>query len=194
MRDDCFIRGNIPMTKSEVRAVSLSKLELQADSVVYDIGAGTGSVSVEAALSAPRGQVYAFEQRTEGCQLIRQNAEKFGVTNLTVAEGRAPEICAGFPVPDRVFIGGSDGAMEEILDWLGGLSVDGGMRVVLNVIALETLTRLLAYLQGEKGARWEAELVCVQVSRAEKLGNVHRMKAQNPVYVITLSRCPAGSE
>ena len=79
MRDEWFIRGEIPMTKSEVRAVSVSKLELCRDNIVYDIGAGTGSVSVEAALKVPEGHVYAFEQKEEGCALIRANAEKAGV-------------------------------------------------------------------------------------------------------------------
>ena len=92
MRDEWFIRGDIPMTKSEVRAVSISKLDLQKSSIVYDIGAGTGSVSVEAALQVTEGHVYAFEQKEEGCALIRANAEKAGVKNLTVVPGKAPEI------------------------------------------------------------------------------------------------------
>lgn len=107
MRDEWFIRGEIPMTKSEVRAVSVSKLELCRDNIVYDIGAGTGSVSVEAALKVPEGHVYAFEQKEEGCALIRANAEKAGVKNLTVVPGKAPESLYGYPAPDRVFLGGS---------------------------------------------------------------------------------------
>lgn len=113
MRDEWFIRGDIPMTKSEVRAVSISKLDLQKSSIVYDIGAGTGSVSVEAALQVPEGHVYAFEQKEEGCALIRANAEKAGVKNLTVVPGKAPESLLGYPAPDQVFLGGSSGNMGQ---------------------------------------------------------------------------------
>ena len=104
------------MTKSEVRSVSVSKLEPEPDHIVYDIGAGTGSVSVEMALHVPNGHVYAFEQKEEGCELIRKNAEKAGVRNLTVVSGKAPDSMEGYPAPDRVFIGGSGGNLGEILD------------------------------------------------------------------------------
>ena len=180
MRDEWFIRGEIPMTKSEVRAVSVSKLELQTNSIVYDIGAGTGSVSVEAALKVPEGHVYAFEQKEEGCALIRANAKKAGLTNLTVVPGKAPESLAGYPAPDRVFLGGSSGNMEEILDLVTELNP--AVQLVINVIALESLNQAMAWFQ-KKG--WEPEVVCMQVSRAAKRGPYHMMQAQNPIYVLT---------
>ena len=180
MRDEWFIRGEIPMTKSEVRAVSVSKLELCRDNIVYDIGAGTGSVSVEAALKVPKGHVYAFEQKEEGCALIRANAEKAGLTNLTVVPGKAPESLAGYPAPDRVFLGGSSGNMEEILDLVTKLNP--AVQLVINVIALESLNQAMAWFQ-KKG--WEPEVVCMQVSRAAKRGPYHMMQAQNPIYVLT---------
>ena len=180
MRDEWFIRGEIPMTKSEVRAVSISKLELCRDNIVYDIGAGTGSVSVEAALRVPKGHVYAFEQKEEGCALIRANAEKAGLTNLTVVPGKAPESLAGYPAPDRVFLGGSSGNMEEILDLVTELNP--AVQLVINVIALESLSQAMAWFQ-KKG--WEPEVVCMQVSRAAKRGPYHMMQAQNPIYVLT---------
>ena len=180
MRDEWFIRGEIPMTKSEVRAVSVSRLELQTNSIVYDIGAGTGSVSVEAALKVPKGHVYAFEQKEEGCALIRANAEKAGLTNLTVVPGKAPESLAGYPAPDRVFLGGSSGNMEEILDLVTKLNP--AVQLVINVIALESLNQAMAWFQ-KKG--WEPEVVCMQVSRAAKRGPYHMMQAQNPIYVLT---------
>ena len=179
MRDEWFIRGEIPMTKSEVRAVSVSKLELQTNSIVYDIGAGTGSVSVEAALKVPEGHVYAFEQKEEGCALIRANAEKAGLTNLTVVPGKAPESLAGYPAPDRVFLGGSSGNMEEILDLVTELNP--AVQLVINVIALESLNQAMAWFQ-KKG--WEPEVVCMQVSRAAKRGPYHMMQAQNPIYIL----------
>lgn len=179
MRDEWFIRGEIPMTKSEVRAVSVSRLELQTNSIVYDIGAGTGSVSVEAALKVPKGHVYAFEQKEEGCALIRANAKKAGLTNLTVVPGKAPESLAGYPAPDRVFLGGSSGNMEEILDLVTELNP--AVQLVINVIALESLNQAMAWFQ-KKG--WEPEVVCMQVSRAAKRGPYHMMQAQNPIYIL----------
>lgn len=179
MRDEWFIRGEIPMTKSEVRAVSVSKLELCRDNIVYDIGAGTGSVSVEAALKVPEGHVYAFEQKEEGCALIRANAEKAGVKNLTVVPGKAPESLYGYPAPDRVFLGGSSGNMEEILDLVTELNP--AVQLVINVIALESLSRAMAWFR-KKG--WEPEVVCMQVSRAAKRGPYHMMQAQNPIYIL----------
>ena len=180
MRDEWFIRGEIPMTKSEVRAVSVSRLELQTNSIVYDIGAGTGSVSVEAALKVPEGHVYAFEQKEEGCALIRANAEKAGVKNLTVVPGKAPESLYGYPAPDRVFLGGSSGNMEEILDLVTELNP--AVQLVINVIALESLSQAMEWFR-KKG--WEPEVVCMQVSRAAKRGPYHMMQAQNPIYVLT---------
>lgn len=180
MRDEWFIRGEIPMTKSEVRAVSVSKLELCRDNIVYDIGAGTGSVSVEAALKVPDGHVYAFEQKEEGCALIRANAEKAGVKNLTVVPGKAPESLYGYPAPDRVFLGGSSGNMEEILDLVTELNP--AVQLVINVIALESLSQAMEWFR-KKG--WEPEVVCMQVSRAAKRGPYHMMQAQNPIYVLT---------
>ena len=180
MRDEWFIRGEIPMTKSEVRAVSVSKLELCRDNIVYDIGAGTGSVSVEAALKVPDGHVYAFEQKEEGCALIRANAEKAGVKNLTVVPGKAPESLYGYPAPDRVFLGGSSGNMEEILDLVTELNP--AVQIVINVIALESLSQAMEWFR-KKG--WEPEVVCMQVSRAAKRGPYHMMQAQNPIYMLT---------
>ncbi len=186
MRDEQFIRGTIPMTKSEVRAVSLSKLELKADSVVYDIGAGTGSVSVEAALTATAGHIYAFEKKEEGCGLIQKNAEKFGVKNLSVVSGMAPdtlrELEGRIPAADCAFIGGSDGRMEEILDFL--LGQNPGIRIVLNVIALESLSQITEYVTKRQV---EAEYISIQVARGERLGKVHLMRGMNPVYIITIN-------
>ncbi len=181
MRDDDFIRGNIPMTKSEIRAISLSKLLWKKNPIVYDIGAGTGSVSVEAALAVPAGRVFAFEYREEGCDLIRRNAKKFGVGNITVVRGMAPETFQGLPVPDCALIGGSGGFLEEIMDRLFVMNPE--IRLVLNIISLETLARAVSYFEN-RGL--EAEIVSVTVAKAEKAGKYHLMKGQNPVYVISV--------
>ena len=116
MRDELFIRGDVPMTKSEVRAVSLSKLELNSDSILYDVGAGTGSVSIEASPILKSGRVYAIEKKPEALDLIKANKEKFCAHCLEIVEGAAPEAFKALEAPTHVFIGGTSGSMEEILD------------------------------------------------------------------------------
>ena len=180
MRDQWFIRGKVPMTKSEVRAVSVSKLELTPEAVLYDVGAGTGSVSVEAALSCPGSRVFALERRAEAAELIRRNKEKFRADNLTVVEGTAPEAFEGLPVPTHAFVGGSGGKMAPILDAL--LEKNPSLRVVINVIALESLGEITGWLR-ERSA--EGEIVAVQTARSRKAGAYHLMEGQNPVYVIS---------
>lgn len=180
MRDEWFIRGKVPMTKSEVRAVSISKLELTEEAVLYDIGAGTGSVGIEAALSVPRGQVYAIEQKKEAAELILQNKEKFQVNNLVLVEGSAPEALEDLPAPSHAFVGGSSGHMEEIVELL--LQKNPKIRMVFNAIALETVGEILNVLK-KRGL--EHEVVSVQVSRAIQAGQYHMMQGQNPIYVIS---------
>ncbi len=180
MRDSDFNRGDIPMTKSEIRAVALSKLDLNPNDTVYDIGAGTGSVSVEAARYVRYGHVYAFEETEEGCDLIRANAEKFGTGNITVIPGHAPETFAHLPAPDCAFIGGSRGGMKEIAEAL--LRVNPDVRIVADIVTLETLTRAL---RAFSDLSLETEVVCVSVSRAEPVGSYHMMKALNPVYILS---------
>lgn len=180
MRDEWFIRGKVPMTKSEVRAVSISKLELTKDAVLYDIGAGTGSVGIEAALSIPDGQVYAVEQKQEAIELILQNREKFRAENLTVIEGTAPDAMEELPMPTHAFIGGSSGQMEPIVDLLLWKNPD--VRLVFTAIALETAGEILNILKQRK---LEHEVVSVHVSKAVQAGNYHMMMGQNPIYVIS---------
>lgn len=181
MRDEWFIRGKVPMTKSEVRAVSISELELRRDSVLYDIGAGTGSVSIEAALQMGEGHVYAIERNKEAVGLIAENLKKFQVENVTVVHGRAPESLIGLPSPTHVFLGGSGGAMEDILRRV--LEKNPSVRIVVNVIALESLGQILSLTEN---LGIPAEVVSVQVARGEKTGHYHLMKGQNPVYVIAM--------
>lgn len=180
MKDEAFIRGAIPMTKSEVRAVSVSRLELKPEDILYDVGAGTGSVSVEAALLIPRGRVYAFEQKEEGCSLIQANAQRHGVKNITVVQGKAPDTWEGLPAPDCIFIGGSGGKMKEVLE--RAFAMNPAVRVVVNVIALESLHQIMEYCRTKEV---EPEVSCIQVSRACVRGRYHMMEGQNPVYVIS---------
>ncbi len=179
--DEEFIRGEVPMTKLEVRSVSLSRLELKRDSVVYDIGAGTGSVSVEAALLASEGRVYAIERKREAAELIRENRRKFAVSNLEVVEGLAPEALSGLPAPTHAFIGGSAGNLKEIVQVL--LEKNSTVRVVINAIALETVAEasgLIRELPVE-----DVSVSQIMASRGKRLGGYELMTGLNPVYIIS---------
>ena len=179
MRDEWFIRGKVPMTKSEVRAVSISRLELAPDSVLWDVGAGTGSVSVEASFLLPEGQVYAVEKNPQAVELIRRNREKFGRDNLTVISGDAPGALGQLPDPTHVFLGGSGGRMGEILDLAMGRNPR--VRVVINTISLESLGEAVSWLERRKIS---GEIVSLQTARGRRAGRHHLMEGQNPVYVI----------
>lgn len=180
MRDEWFIRGEVPMTKAEVRAVSISKLELDPGAVLYDIGSGTGSVAVEASGFLADGMVYAIEKKPEAVKLIAANLERFGAKRIKIVQGEAPEAFLGLVRPTHAFIGGSSGAMGDIIDRL--LEQNPRIRVVINIIALETLGAVMDVL---KTRGIDAEIVSVQVSRAKKAGAFHLMQGQNPVYVIS---------
>ncbi|MCX7711629.1 MAG: precorrin-6y C5,15-methyltransferase (decarboxylating) subunit CbiE [Clostridia bacterium] len=182
--DELFTRGNVPMTKEEVRAVSISKLRLKENCIVFDIGAGTGSVAVECALRCAKGKVYAVEKNREAIELIHENSIRFGSINLEVVEGEAPVVLTGLPEPDRVFIGGSSGNMESILEWVKSLSK--AVRVVINAVTPESVYEALKGL--EENNFLDIELVNISVSRGKKLGGKHLMQALNPVYIISAEK------
>ncbi len=169
------------MTKAEVRAVVLSKMRLGPGQVVIDIGAGTGSVSVEAALLCPSGRVYAVERDPEGVRLIRQNAARFDATNLEVVAGQAPEALEGLPEADRIVTGGHGGHLEAILRACQLRLRPGGRLVVISV-TLETAPRAISWFD-QQGL--ESEVATVSVARAEKAGSSRIWKAQNPVTIIS---------
>lgn len=178
--DNDFLRGDAPMTKSEVRAVTLSKLRLSPSDVCWDIGAGTGSVSVEMALSSYKGKVYAIEREEDAVPLIRQNAVKHKAANIEAIHGSAPEALLELPAPDAVFIGGSGGNLGEIFELI--LKKNKYARIVVNAVTLETL-----HVAGTafKDAGIEAETVQISVSKARKLGKYNLLTAQNPVFIMS---------
>ena len=177
--DDMFLRGDAPMTKSEVRTLSVQKLWLKADSIVYDVGAGTGSVSIEMAMAAYNGMVYAIEKDEEAASLIELNRRKFRTPNLEVVRGTAPEAFEGLPAPTHAFIGGSSGNLRHIIEGLLALNPD--IRMVVNSVTLETLSDVMACVK-ELGLA-EEETVQVSVARTRKLGRYHLLNAQNPVFI-----------
>ena len=179
--DEEFLRGSAPMTKSEVRGLSVEKLRLQEDSVAWDVGAGTGSVTVEMALRAFEGQVWAVEKKPEAAALIEENCRKFGTPNVHVVEGTAPEALEDLPAPTHVFIGGSSGNLKEILALV--LGKNPKVRVVLNAITLETVGEANACL---KELPFEnVEITQIQVSKSKKVGPYQMMMGQNPVYIFS---------
>lgn len=178
--DEAFERGDVPMTKQEVRAAVLAKLAVRPKDILWDVGAGTGSVSVELALAAPRGRVYAVECRPEGCALIKANREKFRTRNLVLVEGLAPDALSDLPAPDAVFIGGSKGSLAAIVD--AALDKNPDARICVSAIALESLSAAVAALTA-KGRTVQVSQIAV--SRAKAVGGLHLMMAQNPIYLIT---------
>ena len=185
--DSAFQRGEgaegvVPMTKSEVRAVSLSKLRLTKDAICWDVGAGTGSVAIEMALQARNGQVFAVERKPDAVALLERNKARFAAENLTVVPGSAPEACAELPAPTHVFIGGSSGNMREILKLI--LEKNPNARIVATAIALESVAELTACMK-EFPFR-ETEVISMQVARDRKAGPYHLMTGQNPIYIFTM--------
>ncbi len=177
--DAAFIRDKVPMTKAEIRELSICRLQLSEGAVVYDVGSGTGSVAVEMAGLSGSIVVYAIEQKEEAVSLIAQNKEQFRLSNLHVVKGKAPEALETLPVPTHAFIGGSSGQLKEILDCLHKKNPE--MRVVLNAISLETISELKEILTQLRVT--EEELVQVQVNRMKPIGSYHLMQAENPVWI-----------
>ena len=181
IEDSSFVRGNVPMTKQEIRILSLAKLSLTESSVVYDIGAGTGSVSVEAALHCKGGQVFAVEKNEEGIGLIQENKIRFGTDNLKIVKGAAPECLKGLPAPTHVFIGGSSGNLIEIIQAIR--EKNEKVRFVINIVTLETLAQLETVKEIFPEYR-NMEVVQVNVAKGKALGRYHLMEASNTVYII----------
>jgi len=184
INDEDFLRGNVPMTKREIRTLTLAAARLDVDSVVADVGAGTGSITIEAARIAHGGRVFAIERNTEAIELIRRNVEKFSVGNVEIICAAAPDGLASLPALDAAIIGGSGGQLNAILDALFDKLKTGG-RLVLNAITLQTATTALDYLRA-RGLPYDA---CqVQITRLERVGCYDMAKALNPVWIIAATK------
>lgn len=169
------------ITKLEARAVSLAKLGLRADSMVWDIGAGSGSVGLEASRLACRGHVWAIEKNPQDAANARDNARRLKATNYTLLEGKAPAGIDTWPDPDAVFIGGSGGELAQLITLvLDRLKPDG--RLVMNFVTFENLATATAALAAT-GAPWE--VTQLQASRSQPILDMHRLAAQNPIWIVT---------
>ena len=184
--DGQFIRDRVPMTKEEIREVSICKLRLKEKAVVYDIGSGTGSIAIEIAGISDDIQVFAVEQKHEAVLLIEKNKKKFELQNVTVVESRAPEGLTELPMATHAFIGGSGGRLKEILVSLRQMNPD--MRVVVNAVSMETICEMREILSMDDMIK-EEEIVQLQVSRAKKAGNYHLMQSENPVWICAFDFC-----
>ena len=177
--DSEFIRDKVPMTKEEVREVSICKLRLTDKAIVYDIGSGTGSIAMEMAGLSPDLKVYAIERKPEAVALIKKNKERFKLDNIEVIEAEAPEGLDELPKPTHVFIGGSGGNLNEILNTL--YSMNDSMRIVITAVSLETIARIKEILSAYPIAN--EDIVELQVNRSKVIGKYHMMQAENPVWI-----------
>ena len=179
--DDTFVRGQVPMTKEEVREISICKLHLTEAAVVYDVGSGTGSIAMEVAALSPRIQVYAIECQDEAITLIQKNREARGAFNVQVVQAMAPEGMENLPAPTHAFIGGSKGNLRNILSEI--YQKNPRARIVMNAISLESIAQMQELMK-----EWpvtDLEITTVSVSKAKKAGAYHLMQAANPVTIFS---------
>lgn len=182
--DDEFATIKKLITRQEVRAVTLAKLQLQNDLVGWDIGAGSGSVSIEASNLAPNGKLFAIEKNPQCVSYLRENLARFCAHNVKLIEAEAPEGLEDLPDPDRVFIGGAGGSLEEIIEQVDRRLKSGGL-IVINAVTLDTLGRTVELLEYHG---YQVEVVCVNVARTRPLTEYKLFEAQNPIYIISGSK------
>ncbi|MCM1087333.1 MAG: precorrin-6A reductase [Muribaculaceae bacterium] len=183
MADTQFIRDKVPMTKEEVREVSLCKLRLWDKAVVYDIGSGTGSMAVEIAALSDDISVYAIDAKKEALSLLEKNRDRFHLENLIPVEKTAPEGLSDLPAATHAFIGGSGGRLKEILETLQ--QINPRMRVVINAVSLETICELKEILTADRIT--DEELIQLQVNKVKEAGNYHLLQSENPVWICSFN-------
>ena len=191
--DEIFSRTKVPMTKNEVRVLSISRLELTKKAVVYDVGSGTGSVSAECARLSHDIVVFAIEQKEEAANLTKENAARLGLSDqIVVINKKAPEGFEELPTPTHVFIGGSSGVLSDILSAIQKKLIvkenTKGVRVVINAVSLETIAQITKLIQTYPVKH--VQLTQIQASRAHKLGSYNLMQAQNPVLIASFNLLP----
>ena len=186
IKDGVFIRGNVPMTKEEVRMVAVSKLQAtDYTPVIYDIGAGTGSVSIELALLTERGTVYAIEKNPEAVELLYANRAKFHAGNMEIVAGEATQVIPSLPAPTHVFIGGSSGNLLEIVNMI--YAKNPNACIVVTAVTMETQKELLTISEVVKKHGKTFNMVQLAVTRSREVGAYHMLQAENPVWIATIS-------
>lgn len=178
--DDDFIRGKTPMTKEEIRWTSVNNLKISASDIVYDIGAGTGSVAIEMSRKANDSIVYAIEKDKDAFELLNKNRTKLGAFNVITILGEALDEIKKLPTPDKVFIGGSGGNINEIVKYI--YNKNNKVTIVINAITLETLNSAIEVL---KQLDFDTKIVCLNSAKSKTMGDYNLMIANNPVFIIT---------
>lgn len=169
------------ITKGEIRAISIAKMRLRDDSVVWDIGAGSGSIAIEAGRIARNGKVYSIEKKHERIEQIKENIKNFSMNNIKIIEGEAPGCLKGLLEPDAVFIGGSSGRLKTILE-VCSKSMKNKGRIIINAITLDTLKTATDSL---KWLSMPFEIVSVNIAKSKGISDSIFFEAQNPVYIIS---------
>ena len=183
LSDGEFERDQVPMSKEEVRALSICKLGVTENALCYDIGSGSGSVAVELGRLDPGMKVYAIECDPFACELTQRNIDGFGLKNVFLVKGKAPEALHGLPIPTHVFIGGSGGNLKEILETL--IAYKKEIKVVVNAVTLETVARMQDLIQTYGFT--QVDVVQLSVSKVKQVGDHHMLQGQNPVYITTFT-------
>lgn len=181
LRDSAFLRNRTPMTREEVRWIALGKMGLLADSVVWDVGAGTGSVSLECARHCPAGKVIAIEKNPEALKILYQNREHLRAANMEIIEGTAPEALEGLQRPTHVFVGGAGRALSGILEKI--CRYGAGIRILIACVTLETMTEAYSLLDSMKGLR-RREIVTIRIETDRPVGSYHLMEGGHPVTLV----------
>lgn len=177
--DDEFIRGKVPMTKSEIRSLVISKLGIAPSDIVWDIGCGTGSVSVEMALQCYKGTVYSIDLNPEAVELTKQNALKFRCDNIDISLGSAPEITEHFLTPDKIFIGGSKGNLQDIIST--AIRRNPKVIILITVVSLETIYEAMGGLSEHD---FNVAITQASITRTKQIACHTMLSAQNPVFII----------
>ncbi len=178
--DNFFIKNGTPITKEEIRVITLSKARLEPGVLIWDIGSGTGSIAIEAVRLAPGSEAWAVEKKPSSCKIIEKNCKRFKIDRINIVEGEAPEALIDMPRPNRVFIGGSGGRICQILEVVRNKLLPGG-RVIVNSVTLDTLNETLNFFSSG----WQTEVIQVAVNKLSYLGSRRILKAGNPVFVIS---------
>ena len=185
--DDEFVRGKVPMTKKEVRILAVAAAHLAEDSIVLDVGAGTGSLSVEAARQSPFGRVFAIEKNPAAVELLEQNRARFGLNNLEIIKAQAPDGISSLPELDAVFVGGSGSRLTDILD-AAGRRLRAGAHSIVTSVTIQTTSLAIDYFRRHSNYRYET--ISVQINRLRQLGSFDMNEALNLVYIINAVKLP----
>jgi precorrin-6Y C5,15-methyltransferase (decarboxylating) CbiT subunit len=183
IKDEDFLRGKVPMTKSEVRTLSIIKMQIEENDIIWDIGAGTGSISVEAAVNFPNSKIYAIERNSDGIHLIKENINKFNIKNIIPVQGLAPEVFENLEVPNKIIIGGSGGNLEDILEYLWSLK--SVKNIVLNAVTINTAYAGINYF-NKKNADFES--IQINISNIEIIKEYQMLRGQNPIFIISAKK------